>query len=74
MPSDSEVESVSLFTVEEVLQALAQRLFKPNSAIVVVEFHIHHKIVTWENEPRYFQILSHLYRKFEFPVLIQPSD
>ena len=72
-PRDSEVECFSLYTVGEVLEALNQRLFKPNSAIVVVEFLIQHGILTEENESEYFEILSHLYRKLEFPILIQPS-
>lgn len=72
-PGDSEVKCFRLYTIEEVLQALKRRLFKPNSAIVVVEFLIQLGILTQENEPSYFEILSHLYCKLEFPILIQPS-
>ncbi|KAJ5827305.1 hypothetical protein N7447_004068 [Penicillium robsamsonii] len=73
-PKDSEVECFSLYTVGEVVCALKQRRFKPNSAIVIVEFLIQHGILSAENEPRYSEILSHLHRKIEFPVLMQPSN
>lgn len=72
-PGDSEVEYFSLYTVGEVLHALKQRLFKPNSAIVVIQLLIQLGIVTPGNEPEYPAILSHLYRKLDFPTLIQPS-
>ncbi|KAJ5185533.1 hypothetical protein N7491_006601 [Penicillium cf. griseofulvum] len=73
-PRDSEVESFSLYTIEEVLYALKGGQFKPNSAIVIVEFLIQHGILNAENEPGYSEILSHLHRKIELPVLIQPSN
>ncbi|EYE90105.1 uncharacterized protein EURHEDRAFT_519379 [Aspergillus ruber CBS 135680] len=72
-PGDPEVECFRLYTIEEVLQALKQRLFKPNSAIVVVQLLIQLGILTQENEPSYFEILSHLYCKLEFPILMQQS-
>lgn len=73
-PRDSEVECFSLYTVDEVLYALKQGQFKPNSAIVIVEFLIQHGILNVENEPDYSAILSHLHRKLEFPLLIQSSN
>lgn len=72
-PGDSEVECFSLYTVDEVLEALNQPLFKPNSAIVVVEFLVQYGILTEENESEYSEIVSHLYRKLEFPISIQTS-
>ncbi|KGO45803.1 hypothetical protein PEX1_002060 [Penicillium expansum] len=71
-PRDSEVECFRLYTIEEVLYALKWGQFKPNSAIVIVEFLIRHGILNVENEPSYSEIVSHLHRKLEFPVLIQP--
>ncbi|KUM64238.1 hypothetical protein ACN42_g2878 [Penicillium freii] len=73
-PRDSEVECFSLYTVDEVLYALKRGQFKPNSAIVIVEFLIQHGILNAENEPDYSEILSHLHRKLEFPLRIQPSN
>lgn len=72
-PRDSEVECFSLYTIEEVLDALIRGLFKPNSAIAIVEFLIQQGILNHENEPSYFEILSHLHRRLEFPILIQRS-
>ncbi|KAJ5593100.1 NUDIX hydrolase domain-like protein [Penicillium hordei] len=73
-PRDSEVECFGLYSVEEVLYSLKRGQFKPNSAIVIVEFLIQHGILNAENEPDYSEILSHLHRKLEFPVLIQPYN
>lgn len=72
-PSDSEVESFTLYTVEETVEFLKQGLFKPNSAVVIVKFLIEHGIVNCVNDPDYEEILSHLARPLEFPVVIQPS-
>lgn len=72
-PADSEVEFFRLYTIEEVLDALERGLFKPNSAIVVVQFLIQLGILTQENEPNYSEILSNLHCKLEFPILIQQS-
>lgn len=72
-PRDTEVESFKLFTIEEVLHALKSGRFKPNSAVVIVEFLIQYGILNRENEPDYEEILAHLHRTLEFPVLIQPS-
>lgn len=70
-PKDTEVECFRLFTVGEALSALKHGLFKPNSAIVIVEFFIRRGILTRENEPHYDEIMLHLHRKLEFPILIQ---
>ncbi|CAG8238571.1 unnamed protein product [Penicillium salamii] len=72
-PRDSEVESFKLFTIDEALHSLKEGEFKPNSAIVIVKFLIQQGILTRANESDYDAILTHLHRKLEFPVLIQPS-
>ncbi|CAI7615759.1 unnamed protein product [Penicillium bialowiezense] len=72
-PKDTEVECFRSFTVGEALNALKEGLFKPNSAIVIVQFLIKRGILTPENEPGYDEIISHLHRKLEFPIFIQPS-
>ncbi|CAG8172699.1 unnamed protein product [Penicillium olsonii] len=72
-PRDNEVESFQLFTVDEVLDHLKKGCFKPNSAIVVVEFLIQHGILNCVNEPNYDAIMSHLHRRLGFPILIQSS-
>lgn len=72
-PSDSEVESFVLYGVEETLELLKGGLFKPNSAVVIVKFLVEHGVVNAGNEPDYLEILSHLHRPLEFPVVIQSS-
>lgn len=67
-PSDGEVEEFKLYTVEETKKALANGEFKPNCAVVFIDFFIRHGILTPENEPDYFQILTRMHRRFEFPT------
>jgi isopentenyldiphosphate isomerase len=72
-PSDTEVESFTLYSVEETLESLKRGLFKPNSAVVIVKCFIEHGLICPENEPDYSEILSHLSRPLEFPVVIHSS-
>ncbi|OGM42099.1 thiamin pyrophosphokinase-related protein [Aspergillus bombycis] len=65
---DGEVEEFKLYTVEETKKALANGEFKPNCAVVFIDFFIRHGILTPENEPDYFQILTRMHRRFEFPT------
>ncbi|KAF3062351.1 hypothetical protein GL218_03447 [Daldinia childiae] len=66
-PKDGEVAGFYLWTVEEVQEKLAQGEFKPNCALILVDFFIRHKILTPENEPNYDEIVSRLHRKLPFP-------
>ena len=68
-PSDSEVESFKLMTVEEVQKAMHQGEFKPNCALVLLDFFIRHGILTAENEPDYFEICTRLHRPMPFPTI-----
>ena len=67
-PSDGEVESFYLMTVSEVRKALRQRNFKPNCALVLIDFLIRRGLVTAENEKNYAEIISRLHRKLPFPM------
>lgn len=67
-PKDSDVEDFRLWDVDQVLEALRSRTFKPNSAVVVIDFLIRHGIVTSETEPRYFEIITKLHRRLPFPT------
>ncbi|KAL5362911.1 NUDIX hydrolase domain-like protein [Aspergillus floccosus] len=67
-PADDEVEEFSLWGVEEVVAALRRGEFKPNSAVVVVDFLVRHGVVTPENERNYMEIVARLHRRLEFPV------
>ncbi|KAL3469201.1 NUDIX hydrolase domain-like protein [Aspergillus californicus] len=67
-PGDSEVEEFYLMSVDEVSIALRNGEFKLNSAIVLIDFFIRHGIVTAENEPGYFDIVTRLHRRLAFPT------
>lgn len=67
-PNDTEVEAFHLYTVEETKAALANGEFKPNCAVVLIDFFIRHGILTAENEPDYLDILAKMHRRLEFPV------
>jgi len=66
-PNDSEVEAFYLWTVEEVQEALGKGEFKPNCALLVLDFFIRHGILTSENEPDLEEIKGRLHRVLEFP-------
>ncbi|KAI1461809.1 NUDIX hydrolase domain-like protein [Annulohypoxylon moriforme] len=65
-PKDGEVAGFWLWTVEEVQEKLAQGRFKPNCALILVDFFIRHNIITPENEPDYEEIVRRLHRKLPF--------
>lgn len=67
-PGDNEVEEFKLWTVQEVKDALARGEFKPNCAVVMIDFFIRRGILTAENEPDYLDILSRLHRRLEYPT------
>ncbi|KAF7193882.1 hypothetical protein HII31_04772 [Pseudocercospora fuligena] len=66
-PSDDEVESFELMTVEEVKAAMRNGEFKPNCALVLLDFFIRHGYVTHEDE-NYIEIVARLHRKLDFPT------
>ncbi|KAI1209068.1 NUDIX hydrolase domain-like protein [Annulohypoxylon truncatum] len=66
-PKDGEVAGFWLWTVDEVREKLAQGRFKPNCALILVDFFIRHNIITPENEPDYDQIVRRLHRRLPFP-------
>ncbi|KAF2473842.1 thiamine pyrophosphokinase-related protein-like protein [Lindgomyces ingoldianus] len=68
-PGDDEVEEFYLWTVGEVQDAMARGEFKPNCALVMLDFLIRHGVLTSENEQDYIEIVSRLHRRLEFPTL-----
>jgi 8-oxo-dGTP pyrophosphatase MutT (NUDIX family) len=67
-PSDDEVEQFYLMGVDELREKLKAGEFKPNCAVVLLDFFIRHGVLTAENEPDYIEIVSRLHRKLEFPT------
>ena len=68
-PGDKEVENFHLWTVEEVQRALAKGAFKPNCALVLLDFFVRHGLMTQANEKDYIEIVSRLHRRLEFPTV-----
>ncbi|KAF5496218.1 Uncharacterized protein CGCF413_v008736 [Colletotrichum fructicola] len=66
-PKDGEVAEFHLCTVEEVQHSLARGEWKPNCALVMLEFFIRHGILTKHNEPDYDHILRRIHRRLPFP-------
>jgi 8-oxo-dGTP pyrophosphatase MutT (NUDIX family) len=66
-PCDTEVEQFYLWTVEEVQECLRNGEFKPNCAMVLLDFFIRRGILTKENEKDYDEIKQRLHRVLEFP-------
>ena len=67
-PGDNEVEDFYLWSVEEVQKALAEGQFKPNCALVLLDFLVRHGLLTAENETHYIEIVARLHRKLPFPT------
>lgn len=66
-PNDSEVECFYLWTVEEVQEHMRRGEFKPNCALLMLDFFIRHGILTPENEADFDEIKSRLHRPLNFP-------
>lgn len=67
-PGDNEAVDFQLLSVKEVQSAMAAGRFKPNCAMLLVDFFIRHGIVTAEDEPEYLEIVSRLHRRLDFPM------
>ncbi|KAI1382360.1 NUDIX hydrolase domain-like protein [Hypoxylon crocopeplum] len=66
-PEDGEVANFELQTVDQVQKELAEGQFKPNCALILVDFFIRRNIISPENEPNYSEIKQRLHRKLPFP-------
>ncbi|KAH7355291.1 thiamine pyrophosphokinase-related protein-like protein [Rhexocercosporidium sp. MPI-PUGE-AT-0058] len=66
-PCDGEVEEFFLWGVEEVREALGRGEFKPNCAMVMLDFFVRWGFLTKENEGDYEEIVRRLHRDLEFP-------
>ncbi|KAK1755968.1 thiamine pyrophosphokinase [Echria macrotheca] len=66
-PKDGEVDSFSLHTVEEVQEQMAQGLWKPNCAVVMLDFFLRHGVYTLQNEPHYAELHAKAHRHIPFP-------
>lgn len=67
VPNDGEVAQFHLWTVAETQAALSQGRFKPNCALILLDFFVRHRILTPDNEPDYDEIVQRMHRKLVFP-------
>ena len=67
-PGDDEVEGFELMSVEKVKDALARGEFKPNCALVLLDFFVRHGVLSAESESDYVEIVGRLHRFLEFPT------
>lgn len=67
-PSDGEVAAFYLWEVGKVKDAMLRGEFKPNSAVVMIDFFVRHGIITPENEPAFVDIVTRLRRRLPVPT------
>ncbi|KAK9472362.1 NUDIX hydrolase domain-like protein [Dipodascopsis tothii] len=67
-PVDGEVDEFYLLDVDAVKRELAAGSFKPNTALVTIDFLVRHGYITAESEPDYIEILARMHRQLEFPL------
>lgn len=67
-PRDDEVECFYLWDLDTTRAALARGEFKPNTALVLLDFFVRHGLLTEEDEPDYVEILARLHRRLPVPT------
>ena len=65
-PQDGEAEDFQLLDVDEILDKLHEKKFKPNCGLVIVDFLIRHGFICPDNEPNYLEIVSRCHVKMPF--------
>lgn len=65
-PLDGEIDSFELLPLIEVVLRMQQGLFKPDTALVVLDFMIRRGYLTPEDEPGYQEIVTRLHGGFEY--------
>ncbi|QLL32472.1 hypothetical protein HG536_0C06410 [Torulaspora globosa] len=68
-PNDGEVDSFNLMSLQQTVNALVNGEFKPNCALVMVDFLVRHGFITPDNEPNYLQLVSRMHRTLPFPTI-----
>lgn len=65
---DGEVDEFTLMAVDDVKEAMARGEFKPNCALVLLDFFIRNGFLSAERDQHYAEIVSRLHRVLEFPT------
>ncbi|EPX74787.1 thiamine diphosphokinase Tnr3 [Schizosaccharomyces octosporus yFS286] len=66
-PNDGEVAEFHLWTLDQVIQGLAEQRFKPNCALVILDFFIRHGILSPEH-PQYYETFQRIHRTLPHPI------
>ena len=66
-PKDGEVEEFYLMDMNQVKETILNNEWKPNCALVTIDFMVRHGIITADNEPDFIDISARLHRRLEFP-------
>ncbi|KAG0175240.1 hypothetical protein DFQ28_002100 [Apophysomyces sp. BC1034] len=66
-PRDGEVECFYLWSLEKVMETLLNGEWKPNCALVAIDFMMRNGMITADSEPDYIDISYRLHRRLEFP-------
>jgi 8-oxo-dGTP pyrophosphatase MutT (NUDIX family) len=67
-PKDDEVKEFYCMSVPDIQASLKVGAFKPNSAVVMIDFFIRHGIINPENEEDFTDICMRMHRRLPFPV------
>lgn len=67
-PRDGEVESFYLWPLEKAKESILKNEWKPNCALVMIDFLIRHSYLTPDEEPDFIEITYRLHRRLEFPT------
>lgn len=67
-PCDDEVEWYQLWDIEQIKEGLRIAKFKPNFALVILDFFVRHGVLNEGNEQDFVEICARLHRTLEFSV------
>ncbi|PVH83753.1 NUDIX domain-containing protein [Cadophora sp. DSE1049] len=67
-PGDTEVQGFRLMTIDEVKRSILDEMYKPMSAMVIIDFLIRHGIINARNEKNYAEIVARTHRLLPFPT------
>ncbi|GAA5804673.1 hypothetical protein HPULCUR_010176 [Helicostylum pulchrum] len=67
-PRDGEVDCFYLWPLDKVKETLLNNEWKPNCALVMIDFMIRHSFVTPDEESDFIDISYRLHRRLEFPT------
>lgn len=67
VPCDGEAEDFYLWSLQEVKTSLANAEFKPNCALVLIDFLIRYGHITAEQDSHFEEIIPRLHRNLSFP-------